>query len=139
MYLLIRQAKYKEKPPSECYEAAKSNEATAYHQVELSEKAIKSCLASGYPIAMGITLYKAFESDAVAANGRVPMPQPGEEPEGGHAVCMVGYDDNQREFIMRNSSGETRAISTYHTNISWVALLSPVAPLVQVTPVGTCG
>ena len=33
------------------------------------------------------------------------MPHPGEPSVGGHAVCMCGYDDSRRVFIVRNSWG----------------------------------
>jgi C1A family cysteine protease len=35
----------------------------------------------------------------------VQMPQPNERSIGGHAVLAVGYDDEQRRFIARNSWG----------------------------------
>lgn len=34
------------------------------------------------------------------------MPQPGDQVLGGHAVVLVGYDDDSQRFIVRNSWGE---------------------------------
>ena len=59
-----------------------------------------------HPIVLGIKLFHSFEAAEVASSGNVPMPKPGEASAGGHAVCMVGYDDNRRVFIRRNSWGE---------------------------------
>ena len=54
---------------------------------------------------LGIKLFQSFEAGEVASSGHVPMPQHGEASVGGHAVCMVGYDDSRRVFIVRNSWG----------------------------------
>ena len=66
-------------------------------------------LASGCPISFGFTVYESFESEAVAQNGIVPMPQPGERVLGGHAVVAVGYKPikGQLYFECRNSWGES--------------------------------
>ena len=66
---------------------------------------MKGCLAAGYPFVFGFAVYESFESKEVAQSGVVPMPKPGERVLGGHAVMAVGYDDEQRNFIVRNSWG----------------------------------
>ncbi len=42
----------------------------------------------------------------MAKTGNMPMPKSGENPIGGHAVLAVGYDNEDRVFIVRNSWGE---------------------------------
>lgn len=64
---------------------------------------IKSCLAQGYPVIFGFTVYESFESDAVANTGIMPMPQANEKVLGGHAVMAVGYDDATNYIKVRNS------------------------------------
>jgi C1A family cysteine protease len=66
---------------------------------------MKTCLASGFPIVVGIAVYSSFESGTVAKTGVVPMPKSNEECLGGHAVVCVGYDDKAQTWIMRNSWG----------------------------------
>ncbi len=66
---------------------------------------IKSCLASGYPIAFGFIVYPELESEKVAQTGILNMPGLFERPIGGHEVLMVGYDDATRHFKIRNSWG----------------------------------
>lgn len=67
--------------------------------------AIKSRLASGYPIAFGFDVYPDLESDEVARTGLLPLPGPHEESIGGHETLMVGYDDVTQLFKVRNSWG----------------------------------
>ena len=50
-------------------------------------------------------VYESFESPEVAQTGVMPIPQPGEQPLGGHAVLAVGYDDAKQVLIVRNSWG----------------------------------
>jgi C1A family cysteine protease len=76
---------------------------------------MRGCLANGYPFVFGFTVYQSFESAAVAQTGIVPMPAPGEQVLGGHCVLAVGYDDNQRRFIVRNSWGPSWGVAGYCT------------------------
>jgi C1A family cysteine protease len=50
-------------------------------------------------------VYSSFETPEVASTGEAPLPQPGEQILGGHAVLAVGYDDTEQRFIVRNSWG----------------------------------
>lgn len=68
--------------------------------------ALRSCLAEGFPVVFGFTVYESFESEEVARTGVVPMPKENERELGGHAVLAVGYDDPSRMLIVRNSWGE---------------------------------
>jgi C1A family cysteine protease len=67
---------------------------------------MKHCLSQGFPFACGIAVYASFQSEAVAASGIIPMPQPGEDCDGGHEVSIVGYNDATQMFILRNSWGD---------------------------------
>lgn len=93
-------------PSAEAYEQAKQHMAIQYARVGQDLNSLKQTLAGGFPIVVGIILFEAFESDAVAATGMVPMPNPETDNcLGGHAVLVVGYDDAKECFIMRNSWG----------------------------------
>ena len=76
---------------------------------------MKTCLAQGYPFCVGIAIYSSFESPAVAQTGVVPMPSPKDQFLGGHAVDVVGYDDNKKVWIMRNSWGTNWGQKGYFT------------------------
>ena len=67
---------------------------------------MKHCLSNGFPIIFGFLVYKSFESKKVAETGHMIMPQENDKILGGHAVLAVGYDDNKKYFIIRNSWGE---------------------------------
>jgi len=98
-------AKFAVKPPLSTYEEALNNQAITYQSVQQTLSQLQGCLASGFPIAMGFTVFSSFESDHVARTGIMPMPSSGEKVLGGHAVLFVGYDNNRGCFIVRNSWG----------------------------------
>jgi uncharacterized protein YvpB len=70
--------------------------------------AVKNALASGFPVVMGFTVYDSFEYDLNNTTGMMPYPNTASEQVlGGHAVTIVGYNDNLNggRFIVRNSWG----------------------------------
>jgi uncharacterized tellurite resistance protein B-like protein len=95
-----------EQPNDEAYQEASQFliEDTALVPTQLD--AWKSALAEGYPIIFGISLFRSF--DKHRKPGLVPLPSPREssrESHGGHAMLAVGYSDQDRVFIVRNSWG----------------------------------
>jgi C1A family cysteine protease len=67
---------------------------------------VKNALASGNPVVVGFLVYTSFLSLVVAKTGVMPFPNVRKERIlGGHAVCLVGYDDTRRVFIAKNSWG----------------------------------
>ena len=74
--------------------------------------AVQNALASGYPVVVGFDVYSSFEGSwgniTHGHTGSGMMPYPNTRTEqllGGHAVCLVGYDNNTSRFIARNSWG----------------------------------
>ena len=51
---------------------------------------IKECLSQGQAVVLGIPIFNGF---IMAPNGRVPMPAAGEADVGGHALLVVGYEE----------------------------------------------
>lgn len=103
------------KPTATCYDTASRHTAVSYYQVSQNLNQMKGCLAEGFPFAFGMTVYDSFESDEVANTGIVPMPSPEEQQVGGHAVLVVGYDDSQQRFIVRNSWGADWGMAGHFT------------------------
>jgi C1A family cysteine protease len=108
-------ARDSEKPPPQCYEDALGNQVTTYSRVVRDLDQMRGCLAAGYPFLLGFTVYESFESQQVRSSGVVPMPQPGEQVLGGHAVLAVGYDDSGQTFTVRNSWGPDWGQAGYFT------------------------
>ena len=108
-------AKFRRKPPAPAYRDARKHAAVLYQRVTQELSQLRGCLAAGFPFVFGFSVYEAFESDTVAANGRVPMPKAKEKMLGGHAVLAVGYDHPKRRFIVRNSWGLTWGQQGYFT------------------------
>lgn len=108
-------AKFADKPPAAAYTDAKQDLVTVYTRVVQNLQQMQGCLASGYPFVFGFTAYESFESAPVAQSGVVPMPAPSEKVVGGHCMLAVGYDSQQRVFIVRNSWGATWGMKGYCT------------------------
>lgn len=99
-------AKFRQRPSDSCYEKALSHRAIKYFSLNKDLEQMKACLQAGFPFVFGFSVYESFESKEVAETGQMPMPEPGEKLLGGHAVLGVGYDDEKRVLIVRNSWGD---------------------------------
>lgn len=98
-------AKFTYKPPLLAYQNAKLHTCLRYQRVGQTEFEIKTALAQGHPVIFGFSVYESFETDIVAHTGIVPLPLSFEKLLGGHAVLIVGYDDEMKLFKIRNSYG----------------------------------
>ena len=93
------------KPLGKCYVDKSVHKAVAASNIAFNLTSMKNALASGFPFVVAIAVYSSFESVTVAQTGIVPMPTAGEALLGGHAVLVVGYNDADQQFIVRNSWG----------------------------------
>ena len=65
----------------------------------------------GMPVTFGVFVFDSWYMSAEThRTGKITLPLPGEEPAGGHAMCVVGYVDDDAVpgggyFIVRNSWG----------------------------------
>ncbi len=99
-------AKFAVKPNKKVYADGLKHKVSEYLSVDNTNlDDMRACLADGYPVVGGFTVYESFESDTVARTGIVPMPKKSEQVLGGHAILVVGYDDSKNWFIVRNSWG----------------------------------
>ena len=108
-------AKFKARPPKNCYADALKYKAVLYQRVTQTLSQFKGCLASGWPFVFGFTVYESFESAPVAKTGHATLPHSGDAVIGGHAVVGVGYDDARQWFIVRNSWGGQWGMDGYFT------------------------
>lgn len=98
-------SKYRVKPPKDVYAESLRHLVYQYSRVNQTANDLKLALASGHMVVFGFTVYQSFMSNIVASTGVVPMPSQEEYVSGGHAMCLVGFDDAKQWFICRNSWG----------------------------------
>ncbi|MEU2061150.1 C1 family peptidase [Streptomyces sp. NPDC013455] len=114
--------KFDSEPSPFCYSFASNFQALTYYRLDppgiprpdlLAD--IKAHVVSGLPSMFGFTVYSSID---VATGGDIPYPARRETVAGGHAVVVVGYDDErvvtnpidgsttEGALIIRNSWGE---------------------------------
>jgi C1A family cysteine protease len=108
-------SKFTDKPSDACFTEASQHKSVSYQRIVNDLNQLKGCLADGYPFIFGFSVYESFESEEVAKSGQLSMPSQGERQVGGHAVMAVGYNENQNQFIIRNSWGDQWGIQGYFT------------------------
>lgn len=92
---------YDDEPPAFVYTYGQSFQALTYYRLDPLGSTGKESLANikkqlrlGIPVMMGFTCYNSLTHDVVSASGEIPYPSENESVIGGHAVLIVGYDDN---------------------------------------------
>jgi C1A family cysteine protease len=89
-------------PCSDADELAKKYRIETYTRLK-TEADMKESLVVNGPFVAGVDVYESWETSAVDKTGVVPMPKKGEQLLGGHAICIVGYDDKNKRFKFKNS------------------------------------
>jgi len=80
--------RFRDEPPVESdAEAARYRSYNAYSLI--GQRWQMACHTLCFPVAVGIPVYESFET--VGADGRVPLPEPGERILGGHAMPSFGH------------------------------------------------
>ena len=100
--------KFKEKPTDQEMQEALNYKLPGYQRV-IGLDQIKDAIIHEHPVVISMTLYKSFQDEYTKQTGIVDIPFNDEPTIGGHAMCIVGYDDNLNNgsFIVRNSWGES--------------------------------
>lgn len=95
--------------------AAKQYKISKYSQVhDLS--GLKTALAEGNCVEIGIAVYSSFESENCIKTGNVPYPnKQTEKCLGGHALLCCGYSDIDQYVIVKNSWGSSVGQQGYFT------------------------
>lgn len=96
--------KFTTRPPQKVWDEAVKHVVASYHRIDDGDlETMKQALAGGHLVGFGFTVYSNLMTQETAASGVLDMPGPHDQVEGGHAVCLVGYDDERRMFKVRNS------------------------------------
>jgi C1A family cysteine protease len=107
------------KPTPKMYELGAKDQALQYLRVENDMhrdgvKKIMTCVAAGYPVVFGASLYESFENPGPDKNGLITVPSKKEQQLGGHCMAIWGYDAQERHaFLVRNSWGSGFGIGGY--------------------------
>lgn len=118
-------AQFTVNPPQAVWTGAATHKVTSYHAIADGDiQTMKSVLATQFLIEFGFQVYDYFMSADMSAKGLLPVPAPTEQLQGGHAVALVGYDDNKAiqaangavskgAFLVRNSWGTSWGLNGY--------------------------
>lgn len=106
-------SKFKKKPAKIAFNNVIPHNIDKYLRIDQVEHDLKSCLREGFPFVFGMGVYESFETEEVGRTGIVPLPNIQERLLGGYAVCGVGYDDDEKKFIVRASRGSDWGIEGY--------------------------
>jgi C1A family cysteine protease len=90
-------------PSEECYEDAKKRKIVKYQKL-ISNYYITQVLNNNKPVVFGMQIYESF-MDLNERIFTVNFPGRKERSLGSHAMCMVGYDLNNKLFLAKNSFG----------------------------------
>ena len=92
---------FDKEPTAFCYAYAQNYQALQYYRLDPAGIApaaflttIKNFLSAGYVSIIGFTVYNSYTQAAVG--GKIPFPAPADKVVGGHAIVLVGYDDNMK-------------------------------------------
>ncbi len=114
-------ASFDVEPSSFCYSFAGNYKAMSYYRLDPSGTPpatrlarIKANLARGLPPIFGFTVYNSISQ--AATTGRIPFPGAGDRVIGGHAMLVVGYDDNLR---ITNTTSGASTIGALIVRNSW--------------------
>jgi len=88
-------------PPLSCDSDASQHKITSPVNISQDSFTIKTYLSNSYPVVCGIACYQSIFN--VTAQNPVYNPPPNDVLVGGHAVCLIGYDDSTQLFKIRNS------------------------------------
>ncbi len=72
--------------------------------------ALRALLDQGRPVVIGVLTFPTWDFPSVADTGEITLPLPLSVHDGGHAICLVGYELRPNApgggvFLFRNSWG----------------------------------
>lgn len=95
---------FSKQPIPQCYLDATKRKITSYNILYTNDE-IKEVLASKQPVVLGCEIFTDFKNVS-KENPYLPMPEMFTYSLGGHAVLLMGYDDNTEYFLAKNSYGK---------------------------------
>lgn len=93
-----------DKPKAGADKAAIKYKVRAYARLRTMPEMKRSLVVNG-PFLAGIDVYDSWFTKKVNKTGLIPMPKRKDIYQGGHAICIIGYDDSGKLFKFKNSWG----------------------------------
>jgi C1A family cysteine protease len=103
--------KFTVKPSEEAYAEALQRKIPTYYLV-LGQNNIIDALNSGYPVIIGIDIFESFMY-LDKNNYMLSVRDYNDNPMGGHALLIVGYDLDKKSFLVQNSFGPEWGLNGY--------------------------
>lgn len=96
------------RPPWRAYREAYMHRIGAYYRIDHENfdqlcSEIEIALAAKHPVVFGVKIWSEFQQ----CSGDVRLPDVSKSSIGSHAMCIVGYDRSSKQFLVRNSWGES--------------------------------
>lgn len=91
-------------PDATAQAEAKPHAVVEWAPITVSAKNVRSALAFGFPVIFGFQVYRNMFGPSGPVD-LLHLPAAGDDKVGGHAVTIVGYDDDTKRFRIRNSWG----------------------------------
>jgi C1A family cysteine protease len=102
-------------PPQAAWDEAEGRQLLRYARVPQQAQQMAATIYGGHQIVIGFMVYESMMTLDVADTGIIPLPGRWDEPLGGHAVRLVGYDFTDRTFEFANSWGKSWGKAGYGT------------------------
>ena len=99
-----RAGKFAEKPPAVVEKAERFRITDARPLATVDD--LKHALKENGPVVAGITVFEGAMTEEASKTGVIPLPTKKEQIVGGHAIVIVGYDDEKRRLRFVNSWGK---------------------------------
>jgi len=113
---------FEKEPTGFCYSFASNYKASKYYRLDPSGttpatllNTIKNNVAAGLPSMFGFTVYSCY-SQTNTNGGKFPMPKNTDTVVGGHAVMVIGYDDN---MVIKNAPSGPSTTGALLIRNSW--------------------
>ncbi len=115
-------ADFDKEPNAFCYAYAQSFQALQYYRLDPPGatpaailNTIKNFLNAGYVSMIGFTVYNSYTQGT--QTGKIPFPVATDKTVGGHAIMLVGYDDNMKIKNAAPGAQETTGVLIFRN--SW--------------------
>jgi C1A family cysteine protease len=97
--------RFRDHPGKKAYADASKHKSIEYRCINIDLGEVRKAISVDLPIVFGFSVYKSFEK--IGSDGVMPLPEENEKLLGGHAVLIVGYDNEKEHLIVLNSWGSS--------------------------------